>query len=162
MSTLSAARQFEFDFRSDNSDVAQQSISSGAAPRTRAGGADIFDMPRFPTFSYPTSVGAAASRNAARLNAASIDPVEHKGLLEERQMLLDKELAETLSHEEANRLAYVRWSLDRVDDAKYGLGLERLESMVSDLERFHTDVRQFHSELDRLKKSGGRRDRYRN
>lgn len=95
------------------------------------------------------------------MNAASIDPNEHARLLEERQMLLDKELAKALTREEENRLAYVRWSLDRVDDAKYGLGLERLEEVVSRFERFEMDIKHFHSELNRLKKSGGRRDRYR-
>ncbi len=94
---------------------------------------------------------------AGRLNAAAINPEELRELLDERQKLLDKELDGTISRGEINRLQYVRWSLDRVDDAKYGLDLDRLESMVEQYERFQSDIEQFYDELLRLKKSARRR-----
>ncbi|MGY4371042.1 hypothetical protein ACVW1A_007107 [Bradyrhizobium sp. LB1.3] len=147
MSTLSGARQVEFDFQlgdmgADNS--ASMQTSGPSRPR-RTAGADVFDMPRFPSFTY-----AAASRQAGRVNAASIDPIEHRALLAERQTLVDKELAGALSPEETNRLEYVRWSLDRVDDAKYGSDFEQLADMVSQAERFHADINEFRGELEKL------------
>jgi hypothetical protein len=91
------------------------------------------------------------------MNAAAISDGDHQRLLDERQHLLDKELAGTITRHEINRLEYVRWSLDRVDDARYGVGLEMLENAVARYERFQADIEQFYSELLNLRKSGRRR-----
>jgi len=42
--------------------------------------------------------------------------------------VLDKKFAEIITRKEENRLEYVRWSLDRIEDAKYGQSLELLEA----------------------------------
>jgi len=95
-------------------------------------------LPRFDRF--PDIVYAQASRIAGRVNAAGISDAEHKLLLAERQNLLDKVFAETISSEESNRLEYVRWSLDRIEDAKCGDTLDFLENSVSRYEQFLSDL----------------------
>src|SRR2546423_1515102 len=115
MSSSSTARQAEFDFYQDE-------VRPGRfdQPASATASADILKLPRFPTFTYTSSVESAASRMAGRLNAAAISGTEHQRLLDERQALLDKQIARNISPQELNRLKYVRWSLDRVDDARYG------------------------------------------
>jgi hypothetical protein len=151
MSTSSAA-SLQFDF-----DIGARDVQSTKASPT-ATNAEVVRFPEFPTFVYPSDILSASTRNAGRINAASITEADRTALLAERQILLDRELAGSLSHEEHNRLLYVRWSLDRIDDAKHGLSLERLESMVSKYENFQADIARFWAELEKLKKStGGRR-----
>jgi hypothetical protein len=94
---------------------------------------------------------------AGRMNAAAISHHDHQRPLDERQQLLDKELAGSITRHEINRLQYIRWSLDRVDDARYGMGLEMLENAVARYERFRADIEHFYSELQGLKKSGRKR-----
>jgi hypothetical protein len=149
MSTLSA-RQTEFDFPQGEGVPARNDLKDRTPAHTTA---SVTTMPRIPSFDYPSSVTAAASRRAARINAAAIPDSEHKQLLDERQKLLDKEEAGVITRHELNRLQYVRWSLDRVDDAKYGASLEMLEDAVSRYEKFQVDIDRFHSELQTLRKS---------
>src|SRR5689334_14128005 len=136
MTTASAARSLDFEDRTY--------FRSGASPVGTQRG-DILQLPRFPSYSYASET--AASRIAARINASAIAPAEHKALLGERQALLDKEFDGTISPKEKNRLKYVRWTLDRIDDARYGAGLERLEAMVEHYERFSADIEAFQAEL---------------
>jgi len=60
---------------------------------------------------------------------------------------LDKKFSGAITRTEENRLSYVRWSLDRVDDAKYGQDLEVLESAVERYERLHADMRDLQAQL---------------
>jgi hypothetical protein len=146
MSASSTARQFELNF-------SQEAVASDPQSGRLSGTAEILRMPRFPSFNYPPTLENAASRNAARLNAAAINPADHTRLLEERKALLAKAFGSTLSASEENRLAYLKWSLDRVDDARYGLDLERLESMVAQYETFQKDIEGFLEELHRMQKA---------
>jgi hypothetical protein len=153
MSTSSPARQIDADFSGATGGLASSSTAvAGPGIGNRATG-DIIDLPRFPKFTYTTRAEAAASRIANRVNARAITDADHKLLLNERQELLDKELAGSITPEEKNRLAYVRWSLDRVDDARFGADLDRLESVVHRYERFQQDIEQFRRELERLSKA---------
>jgi hypothetical protein len=158
MSTLSAPRQVEFDFSATDMESASEiSTSDRTIGRARRPyNADLLSFPQFPSFSY--SAEGAASRSAGRLNASAVREHEHKKLLDERQMLLDKEFSGNISIAERNRLEYVRWSLDRIDDAKFGPELDRLQSLASQYERFQEDMERFQVELERLRRSrGGRR-----
>jgi hypothetical protein len=110
-------------------------------------------MPRFPNFAPSAKAQSDVSRMANRVNARAISEADHKLLLSERQALLDKEFEGSIGPEEKNRLAYVRWSLDRVDDARYGADLDRLEGIVYQYERFQQDIEKFQAELERLSKS---------
>jgi len=44
---------------------------------------------------------------------------EQQQLLDERQTLLDKKFDGSITRQEANRLEYVRWTLDRIELARY-------------------------------------------
>lgn len=95
----------------------------------------------------PTNINAAAVREAGRLNARAIRYSELESLLDERQQLLDKKFAGTITKREANRLALVRWSLDRIDDARHGPALESMGQFVSQMEQFKKSVDKFRDDL---------------
>jgi hypothetical protein len=103
---------------------------------------------REPTFGVAGSLYAATARSAGRINAASVSEEEYKNLLGERQKLLDRKLSGTISRKEEIRLQYVRWSLDRVEDARHGASLEALESAVAKYEQFLTEVEQLKSQIE--------------
>src|SRR5437868_566106 len=66
-------------------------------------------------------------REAGRLNAGQASDRELAELLAERKALLAKKLEQTLNREDSDRLEYVRWSLDRIEDARHGHALDQLE-----------------------------------
>lgn len=78
----------------------------------------------------PLDAHAQSLRNAARLNASKISKQEHQSLLNERSQLLKMKYESGLNIRQITRLEYVRWSLDRIEDAKYGANLDTLESAV--------------------------------
>lgn len=94
------------------------------------------------------------SKLAGRMNAASISETEHQRLLDERQQLLDKFFDRSITKREQTRLEYVRWSLDRIEDAKYGSVLDILDDAVSMYENFSADVKDL---LGQLATQTGRR-----
>ena len=88
-------------------------------------------------------------REAGRLNALAATDKELNSLLEERKALLSKKLVSgELSRDDLDRLEYVRWSLDRIEDARHGAALDRLQSLVDaykrelrDLQTLNTTIR---------------------
>jgi hypothetical protein len=68
-------------------------------------------------------------------------------LLQERQALLDKKLGGRITRKEENRLEYVRWSLDRIEDAKYGHALDALEGRIGAYEQFLSDMGNLREQL---------------
>ena len=76
-----------------------------------------------------------AAKRAARLNAAKATNEERDQLLEERQKLLDKYFAGAITRDESVRLDYVRWSLDRIEDARDGAALDTLENHIAQFEK---------------------------
>jgi hypothetical protein len=106
----------------------------------------------FPSFSGDSQVYAITARIAGRMNAATVSNEEHESLLRERQNLLDRELAGNMTRKEEIRLEYVRWSLDRVEDAKYGQSLDVMEGYVNRYEQFLADVRDLERQLVQLKR----------
>jgi hypothetical protein len=107
---------------------------------------------RLPDFGDYAEVYAVTSRIAGRLNATNVSEQERNSLLRERQDLLDKKLSGTITSKEANRLEYVRWTLDRIEDAQHGLTLDALESSVERYEKFLADVQALQEELRQLTK----------
>lgn len=73
---------------------------------------------------------------------------EWESLLAERQQLLDKKFSKTITKSEANRLAYVRWSLDQIEDAKHGATLDMLEASIAHYESFLEGVQQLNRDLN--------------
>ncbi|WFU23141.1 hypothetical protein QA649_34435 [Bradyrhizobium sp. CB1717] len=110
------------------------------------------DDVRIPSFDGYGEVYAAAARRAGRINASSVSDEEHQSLLLERQLLLDKKFAETITRKESNRLEYVRWSLDRIEDANHGWAMDVLEHSVSGYEQLSSDLKSLIDQLDNLQK----------
>jgi len=104
---------------------------------------------KFPDFGGgDAALIAVTAKLAGRINAASVSDQEHKELLRERQALLDKKLDGTINRQEENRLAYVRWSLDRIEDAKYGHSLDKIDDAVQMYQRFVDQLHDFHHQLE--------------
>jgi hypothetical protein len=137
----SSARQLEFDY-SETPNVL--SAPPAPAPDTDTGTSAPF---RVPHFGVSNQVYAAVARSAGRVNAASVSEEEHNLLLRERQTLLDKQFGGTITRKEQNRLEYVRWSLDRIEDAKHGQTLDVLEGWVQRYEQFLSQMRNFETQL---------------
>jgi hypothetical protein len=105
---------------------------------------------RLPSFAYGEV--AVASRIAGRRNAARISDSDHNALLTERQLLLDKLLASDITRKERNRLEYVRWQLDRIEDAQHGDATDVLEGAIERYERLSRDMQDLTTQLTGLAK----------
>jgi hypothetical protein len=136
---------FDIDFRPDTRPFG--SVTEDAAARRVDASIARATALNVPDFGARGPMYAVASRLAGRINAAGISEAEHKELLQKRQLLLDKKLGGTISRKEANQLEYVRWSLDRIEDARNGAALDKLEDAVSLYERFVSDVQAFNEQL---------------
>lgn len=100
-----------------------------------------------PALGIETNVAAYSYREAARINAANASDRELDALLAERKLLLKRQMAGTMSRAESDRLAYVRWSLDRIEDARHGHALDRLEEAVASYKRALSDLQHLGSTL---------------
>ncbi len=107
----------------------------------------------FPEFGAYTRTGAETARIAGRIVASQVSEAEYHAFLRERQALLDKLFAKTITRHEEIRLEYVRWSLDRIEDAKHGGDLDRIEDSINRYEHFLEELEQFKAALDRASKS---------
>jgi hypothetical protein len=107
-------------------------------------GSSLSSLPKFQSL---PEVEIQTRKLASRLNASTVSEVEYQKLLNERQALLDKKFQGELSRKEENRLEYVRWSLDRIEDAKYGASLDQLEEHVKKYEQFVLNLDHLTSQL---------------
>lgn len=95
------------------------------------------------------SVYAATSKVAGRLNATAVSEEEYQAFLDERQRLLDRKFSGEITRADENRLAYVRWSLDRIEDARHGPSLDKLEEHVGQYENLLLEISKFRNQLER-------------
>ena len=95
------------------------------------------------------SVATHSVREAGRINAMHISEREHKDLLDERATLLKLKFTAPLTRRQQDRLEYVRWSLDRIEDAQHGHKLDRLEMVVAQYQDAIRQVQQLNSDLSR-------------
>ena len=95
------------------------------------------------------SVATHSVREAGRINALRISEREHRDLLEERAALLKLKFKAPLTRRQQDRLDYVRWSLDRIEDAQHGHKLDRLETLVAAYQDAIKQVQRLNSELHR-------------
>jgi hypothetical protein len=93
---------------------------------------------------------AARARVAGRVNAAAVSDEEVKAHLAERASLLKKKFETSLTPGEERRLTYVRWSLDRIEDARTGMHLDVLESHVADYENFLDEIRTLNERISKI------------
>lgn len=139
-----SVRQLAFDFdpsKASDTDSANVQISSPSPTILSSSPVKLPDFARY------DPLYAVTSRIAGRINAASISESEHKSLLQERQTLLNKKFNGTITRKESNRLEYIRWSLDRVEDARHGQALQVLESSVAQYEQFLADLRSLPAQI---------------
>ena len=132
---------------SDSSGPIGDTLSAAASTDPISDGASATGSLKAPNFGDLASIYAITSRRAGRLNATKITPQEHDALLRERQELLDKKFAREISRRETNRLEYVRWSLDRIEDAKHGEALDALEAAVGQYEQFEDSLLDLKEQL---------------
>ena len=118
-------------------------------PGTGEASVSNIELPQFGNYAEST---AATTRLTSRMIAAKISDDEVKKLLNERQLLVDRKLAKTITYKEEIRLNYVRWSLDRIEDARYGESLDRLEEHISRYEHFQRDLHDLNASLLRAAK----------
>lgn len=154
----SSVAQLELDYSSSDSLGGERQVTldrdSDAAPAEQP-------VPssapfRVPTFNISGELHAIAARQAGRLNAASISLQEYENLLSQRQKLLDKKLDGKMTRQDEIKLDYVRWSLDRIEDAKHGAAMDTLESSVATYERFLSEVQDLKRQLWERKKGKSR------
>lgn len=69
-----------------------------------------------------------------------IPKAEIEKLVEERNSLVAKKFEDLLSGKEERRLKYVRWQLDRIDDALYGDKLDVLDQVSRQYQTFSEDL----------------------
>ena len=73
---------------------------------------------------------------------------EKNKLIEERNTIVGKKFDGGLSKREERRLTLVRWQLDRLDDAEFGEGLDFVETVTEEHEKFAQEINHL---LDQLK-----------
>jgi len=131
-----------------------ENATSELKAKPRGQGATSLDSNSFLELGARASVYATTARIAGRINAANIPEEEYQELLAERQELLTKKFDETLTRKESNRLDYVRWSLDRIEDARHGQTLDLLEDAIRQYENLGRDIDRL---LNQLREHTGRR-----
>jgi hypothetical protein len=143
----SSARQLELDISSGASGPQPNEVNSVTSGPAHA----------FPDFVRYDAAAVAASKLAGRINAARISEAELDDLLQERKRLITKKLNGEINRRESNRLEYVRWTLDRIEDARDGHVLEALENSVVRYEQLANDLSDLYENLGvelRRKKTG--------
>lgn len=144
--------QLELDFARANQALPGSQETSYSTGAGQTGVAPLADAApaSLKTPSFDGYIHATAARRAGRINAASVSEKEHMALLAERQCLLDKKFDGTMTRPEMLRLEYVRWSLDRIEDAKHGEGIDKLEDAVSQYEHLLRDLEKLRHQLAEL------------
>jgi hypothetical protein len=104
---------------------------------------------------FPTRrLSAENIRSINRAVTQKIPNEIEEDLLRERNELVRKKIKQGLSKKEERRLTYLRWQLDRIDDARFGEQLDNLEMMASAQEEFAKELRFFLSEIGVESKNG--------
>lgn len=78
---------------------------------------------------------------ANRKIVSKVTDKDVRKLVNERQQLVGKKFKEGLSSGEEKRLVLLDWELDRIDDARYGEDLDRLEMFLIQQEKFANQIK---------------------
>jgi hypothetical protein len=138
----SSANQLQFDYATTTSGQSSQIGGEDSPPA-----AATEDSLKIPDFGHYDPAIAAAAKIAGRINAANISDRDLDELLAERKRLLDKQFDETITRKESNRLDYVHWTLDRIEDARSGQALEALEGYAAQYKAFLDDLNKMQEQL---------------
>lgn len=151
---LSTAEQSEASFATSGSLVSQRTNSGGLqglASPTR--GADIHTMSEVASPDFSRYNGARSSSTAlatARMSARQVDPSEVDRLMSEHRRLAQQKILGVFSHRDEVRLEYVRWSLDRIEDAVSGAELDMLSAEVALYRQLGKDLQSLRESVDAL------------
>ncbi len=80
-------------------------------------------------------------RKINRLITRKISTGEKEAVINERNQLIQKQFKGGLSPKEERRLTYVRWQLDRIDDAESGEFLDYLGQITESHEKFEKELK---------------------
>lgn len=86
---------------------------------------------------------ASTVAKVARDLIRSISEETKARFYEEHARLVERQFVESLSHEESVRLRYLRWQIDRLQDADAGDDLDRLDVLIGLHEQISAEVTQF-------------------
>lgn len=95
----------------------------------------------------PTELSASTIKEINRKKTQGIGPETKNAFIEERNKLVNKKFKEGLDEKEERRLTFVRWQLDRIDDAESGPTLDLFEKFVETNEGFANEVGSLLTEL---------------
>jgi hypothetical protein len=84
-----------------------------------------------------------AIRKINRLVTSLAPEAERQKILQERNELVRRQFKGGISEREEKRLEFLRWQLDRFDDADRGEALDRLEIITQTHEKFAKELTSF-------------------
>lgn len=117
------------------------------------GGIDLISLPSAPTaFPKRESISADLIKRLNRAITKKTPAEEVKSLVDERNILVMKRTKAGLTRDEERRLTYLRWQLDRIDDAQYGEILDIFEKTAEEYERFASDIDSLLTQLGVVQK----------
>ncbi len=95
-------------------------------------------------------------RQVNREITRKIPPDEREKVLRERNALVGKKFMEGLTPREERRLAYLRWQLDRFDDADTGEALDDMALIAKFFTNFSGELKSLLSQLSKVQHQPGR------
>lgn len=112
-----------------------------------------------PTVADPSKpgFGGLSSHDIKRVNRTvtrKIQQTEKDKIIDERNQLVRKQFKVGLSAREKNRLKYVRWQLDRIDDAESGESLDYLQIIAEGNERFSKELNGLLGQIQDIQNKG--------
>lgn len=88
-----------------------------------------------------------AIKTANRINTRKIPKNEKEKLIDEHARLVLRQFNQGVSKKEERRLVFVRWQLDRIEDAEHGEYLDFLEQVGTQQERLAKQINRLLGEL---------------
>ncbi|WP_437580154.1 hypothetical protein [Sorangium sp. So ce887] len=112
--------------------------------------------------SHPVSMQYEVSaRLAGRAVARKIPKERYAELMSEHQRLAMKEVLGNISTSESRQLRLVRWQIDRVEDARHGQDIDRLEEIARVHQTLAHDINALVSQLGPVSGKGKGRSKSR-
>lgn len=102
------------------------------------------------------SGGAAAAAEAARALARAIPEEVRNRWYAEHAYLVEKQFVGELESNEFNRLRYLRWQIDRFQDADIGDALDNFNALVAMHESIAAEVSKFAEHATKVASQGNR------
>lgn len=129
-------------------DVEQSgSVKSFQSPQMVESIPRAIEAPEISFESFPSGLGPEDIKKINRAFTKGISPKIEENLIKERNELVKKKVKEHLTKKEQIRLTFLKWQLDRIDDAKHGEHLDFLGRIVGAQEEFAKEIGMFLSQI---------------